>query len=74
MRLYVDRLLAETVPDGTFGGARPRRGNKPQAMPDPNASRHAADLSAELAAYAARRRRDRAAVGTPLQSTPHPAA
>ncbi|GHH58138.1 hypothetical protein [Streptomyces candidus] len=26
MKLLVDPVLAETVPDGTFGGARPHRG------------------------------------------------
>ncbi|OKH91465.1 hypothetical protein [Streptomyces uncialis] len=27
MRIFVDPLTAESVPDGTFGGARPRPGD-----------------------------------------------
>ncbi|MFE9624265.1 hypothetical protein [Streptomyces sp. NPDC006527] len=52
MTLHADRLLAETVPDGTFGGARPRRtrGRRPQRpVPDPAAARHLAELTAAVA-------------------------
>ncbi|GGQ81099.1 hypothetical protein [Streptomyces flaveolus] len=57
MKIYADPLLAETVPDGTFGGARPRRGQrKPRRGPDPNAARHLAELAAEVAAYDAANR------------------
>ncbi|WP_125262342.1 hypothetical protein [Streptomyces alboflavus] len=62
MKVYTDRLLAETVPDGTFGGARaPRAARTTRRGPDPDAARHVADLVAELTAVAARRKRARAA-------------
>ncbi|MGW2708664.1 hypothetical protein ACWC4J_06680 [Streptomyces sp. NPDC001356] len=41
-------LLAEAIPDGTFGGARPRRGEQPQRGPDPDAARHWAELGAAV--------------------------
>ncbi|MFF9088614.1 hypothetical protein ACF1BE_19720 [Streptomyces sp. NPDC014991] len=41
-------LLAEAVPDGTFGGARPRRGEEPRRGPDPDAARHLAELAAAV--------------------------
>lgn len=45
-------LLAEAVPDGTFGGARsprPRRGTKPApTTPDPRAAEHRAALEAAI--------------------------
>jgi len=58
MRVYADPLLAETVPDGTFGGARPRRG---QVREQPRKSkaegqRRLAALTAEIAAASAARR------------------
>ncbi|MEW1867011.1 hypothetical protein AB0420_02235 [Streptomyces caelestis] len=58
MKIYADRLLAETVPDGTFGGARPRRG---QVREQPRIStsegrRRLAALTAEIAAASAARR------------------
>lgn len=28
MRIYLDRDLAETIPDGTFGGSRPARAER----------------------------------------------
>lgn len=43
-------LLSEAVPDGTFGGARPRRGREQQRRPDPDAARHWAELGVEVAA------------------------
>ncbi|WP_330349736.1 hypothetical protein [Streptomyces sp. NBC_00582] len=36
-------LLAEAVPDGTFGGARTRR-EQQRSGPDPDAARHWAEL------------------------------
>jgi hypothetical protein len=57
VKVYADPLLAETVPDGTFGGARPRRGQrKPRREPDPNAAQHLAELAREVAAYDAANR------------------
>ncbi|MGW7197519.1 hypothetical protein [Streptomyces chryseus] len=41
-------LLAETVPDGTFGGARTRR-EQQRRGPDPDAARHWAELGAAVA-------------------------
>jgi tellurite resistance protein len=41
-------LLAETVPDGTFGGARTLREQR-RLGPDPDAARHLADLTAAVA-------------------------
>lgn len=57
MKVYLDPLLAETVPDGTFGGARTlRRDEKPRKRgPDPLAARHRADLEAELCSRAKRK-------------------
>lgn len=51
MKIYVDPMLAETVPDGSFGGARPRRRRvvEEQHGPDPDASRHLVELAAEVA-------------------------
>ncbi|MFI9600359.1 hypothetical protein ACIHCX_10840 [Streptomyces sp. NPDC052043] len=52
MKVYADRLLAEAVPDGTFGGARPRRtrGREQQRRtPDPAAARHLAELARAVA-------------------------
>lgn len=51
MKIYTDPMLAETVPDGSFGGARPRprRVVEEQHGPDPDAARHLADLAAEVA-------------------------
>ncbi|SFK74514.1 hypothetical protein [Streptomyces pini] len=49
MRVSVDRLLAETIPDGTFGGRRPTRRKRPvRGRPDPRAAAHRAALEAEL--------------------------
>lgn len=58
MKVCVDPLLAETVPDGTFGGARPRRAapRKPRRFPDPDAARHLAEALREVNAYHAARR------------------
>lgn len=65
MKVYADPLLAETVPDGTFGGARPRRAQRKPRSTDPNAARHLAELVAEVAAYdATNRARRRAAAAT----------
>ncbi|WP_406459755.1 hypothetical protein OH768_33795 [Streptomyces sp. NBC_01622] len=54
MKVSVDKQLAETVPDGTFGGARPRprRGRAREQQrrgPDPDAARHWAELGAAVA-------------------------
>lgn len=65
MRIYVDPLLAETVPDGTFGGARPRTGRGiVRPVPDPNAAQHFAELAAEVAAIDAARRTARTTTAT----------
>lgn len=54
-------LLAEAVPDGTFGGARPRPGSQKRTTPDPDGPRRLAELGREVAAYdAANRARRRA--------------
>jgi hypothetical protein len=50
MKVYVDRQLAEAVPDGTFGGARPRR--KQHRAPDPEGPRRGAQLAAIVRAIA----------------------
>ncbi|MET9956668.1 hypothetical protein ABZ135_34690 [Streptomyces sp. NPDC006339] len=42
----LDRLLAEAVPDGTFGGARTKTKRKPG--PDPKAAEHRAALEAAI--------------------------
>lgn len=42
-------LLSEAIPDGTFGGVRPRRGEQPRRVPDPDAARHWAELGAAVA-------------------------
>ncbi|MFD3714293.1 hypothetical protein [Streptomyces sp. NPDC058677] len=50
MKVSVDKQLAETVPDGTFGGARPRRGREQQRRgPDPEGARRGAELAAIVA-------------------------
>ncbi|MEV0779222.1 hypothetical protein [Streptomyces sp. NPDC050428] len=42
-------LLAESIPDGTFGGARTLRAVKPKPRgPDPKAAAHRADLEAAI--------------------------
>lgn len=42
-------LLAESIPDGTFGGARPRRNERAAQRPaDPDAARHLAELAAAV--------------------------
>jgi hypothetical protein len=41
-------LLAETVPDGTFGGARTLREQRRNG-PDPDAARHLAELARAVA-------------------------
>jgi hypothetical protein len=58
MRLYLDPLTAEQFPDGTFGGARPRRRDrrKPVRTSEAVAARHRAELLAEL--YRPRPRKD----------------
>jgi hypothetical protein len=43
----LERLLAEGVPDGTFGGARTRE-PKRKPGPDPRAAEHRAALEAAL--------------------------
>jgi hypothetical protein len=43
----IERLLAEAVPDGTFGGARTRE-PKRKPGPDPRAAEHRAALEAAL--------------------------
>lgn len=48
MRIYSDPLLAETVPDGTFGGARPRP-EEPELGPDPEGARRLARLAVAVA-------------------------
>ncbi|GAA2929518.1 hypothetical protein [Streptomyces enissocaesilis] len=52
----LDRLLLESVPDGTFGGARTlhRRGRTTEParqprQPDPRAAEHLAELAAAIA-------------------------
>ncbi|OKJ42298.1 hypothetical protein [Streptomyces sp. CB01580] len=56
MRIYVDPLTAETIPDGTFGQARPRR-HDPTEVAEPThpleAARRRAILLAELRKYQA---------------------
>ncbi|EPH40879.1 hypothetical protein ABT390_36730 [Streptomyces aurantiacus] len=75
MKIYADRLLAETVPDGTFGGARPPRGQrKARRGPDPEAARHRAELAAELSAVAVRRKNARATANTPQDPATRTAA
>ncbi|MET9142409.1 hypothetical protein [Streptomyces sp. NPDC004042] len=51
MKILADPLLAETVPDGTFGGARPRRarGPAPGRTPDPEGRRRFAELARAVA-------------------------
>lgn len=50
MKVYADPLLAETVPDGRFGGARRLAADEPEPpRPDPNAARHLAELAAAVA-------------------------
>lgn len=46
----LDRLLAEAIPDGTFGGTRtPRPAAQPtRREPDPQAAAHVRDLLAAL--------------------------
>lgn len=49
----LDRLLAEEIPDGSFGGARPLRPSAAHPIcrdpqPDPQAADHVADLLAAL--------------------------
>jgi hypothetical protein len=58
VKVYADPLLAETVPDGTFGGARRRRGRvreQPRNSKAEGQMRLAA-LIAEIAAASAARR------------------
>ncbi|MFI1467616.1 hypothetical protein [Streptomyces wuyuanensis] len=43
------RVLPEDVPDGTFGGARPRRGEQQRRGPDPEGPRRGARLAAIVA-------------------------
>lgn len=43
----LERLLAEGVPDGTFGGARTKK-PKRKPGPDPRAAEHRAALEAAL--------------------------
>jgi hypothetical protein len=59
MRVYADPLLAETVPDGTFGGARRRRGRVREQSRSSKAEgqRRLAALTAEIAAASAEQRR-----------------
>lgn len=48
MKVYADPLLAEAVPDGTFGGARTLRRDRPKnppRKPDPRAAEHYAELA-----------------------------
>jgi hypothetical protein len=52
VKVSVDKQLAETVPDGTFGGARPRRGRGSEQQrpgPDPEGPRRGAQLAAIVA-------------------------
>jgi hypothetical protein len=51
VKIFADPLLAETVPDGTFGGARPRRvrGRTPKPEPDPEGRRRFAELARAVA-------------------------
>jgi hypothetical protein len=62
VKISTDPLLAELWPDGTFGGARPRRANIPPRTAqkraaeqqrrgsDTDAAKHLAALAAEVAA------------------------
>ncbi|MFE1437131.1 hypothetical protein [Streptomyces sp. NPDC058739] len=46
MKKFTEQLIAEGVPDGTFGGARSRSTRrKKRPTPDPAAGRHLADLA-----------------------------
>jgi hypothetical protein len=50
MTARTDPLLAETVPDGTFGGARARHDSRQQRPePDPEGARRFAELAAAVA-------------------------
>jgi hypothetical protein len=47
----MERLLAEAIPDGTFGGARTltrHQPTQPARTPDPQAAEHYAELAAVL--------------------------
>lgn len=54
MKLFVDSRLAEAIPDGTFGGSRPRAGtrNRPRRW---TREEQAAHREALLAALSTRR-------------------
>lgn len=66
MKIYVDPLLAETVPNGSFGGARPRRGVvREQRRTNPAEGRRRLDyVTAEIAAASAARRARRSTATT----------
>ena len=52
MKISVDPLLAETVPDGTFGGARTRpRDTRPVRWSRADQARHRAELIAALSGW-----------------------
>ncbi|MFE2747348.1 hypothetical protein ACFXKX_23970 [Streptomyces scopuliridis] len=77
MKVYLDPLLAESVPDGTFGGARPTREQRKAPAPrtpDPKAAEHYAALDA---ATSRRRPRtptnDAEAPYAPVSAPPTPA-
>ncbi|MFF0205854.1 hypothetical protein [Streptomyces sp. NPDC005017] len=77
MKKLTETLIAEGVPDGTFGGARPcttRRKKRP--TPDPAAGRHLADLAAAVReidrerGYGVNHRYRQAGKGIPLTGKP----
>ena len=58
MKVYADPLLAEAVPDGTFGGARPRRPRGRAQQPPRESAAEVARRRAEFAAAVAEIDRD----------------
>ncbi|MEU0675442.1 hypothetical protein ABZ330_21625 [Streptomyces sp. NPDC006172] len=75
MKIYADPLYAETVPDGTFGGARPRRGSpreQQRVTSTAEGRRRLARLTAEITAASAARRARLAP--TPITRSAPPAA
>lgn len=46
----LDRLMAEAIPDGTFGGARQPKPRRLPATPPADAARHLAELADAIGA------------------------
>lgn len=51
MKISTDPLLAETVPDGTFGGPRTRPRDTPPPWTPTQQARHLAELAAGLTGW-----------------------